>query len=159
MSKALTAGFVPMAVTSCTQDIYDAFLDDSVGKAFFHAHTYSANPIACSVAIAGIELLKSKTIQNNIHRITQSHKDFDARIKNHPKVATTRQKGVIYALDLDIEMDRYGKKRYEIFNHFMKNGVCLRPLGKTIYMLPPYVITEVQLQKVYTTIEELLDSL
>jgi len=56
MSKALTAGFVPMAVTSCTRRIYDAFLDDSVGKAFFHAHTYSANPIACSVAIAGITL-------------------------------------------------------------------------------------------------------
>ncbi len=158
MSKALTAGFVPMAVTSCTQDIYDAFLDDSVGKAFFHAHTYSANPIACSVAIAGIELLKSKTIQDTIHRIIQSHKDFDTKIKDHPKVATTRQKGVIYALDLNIEMDRYGTKRYEIFDHFMKRGVCLRPLGKTIYILPPYVITKEQLSKVYNTIIDLLDS-
>ncbi|MBQ4801711.1 adenosylmethionine--8-amino-7-oxononanoate transaminase [Aquimarina sp. MMG015] len=159
MSKALTAGFVPMAVTSCTQNIYDAFLDDSVGKAFFHAHTYSANPIACSVAIAGIELLKSQEIQNNINTIIKSHQNFDAIIRNHSKVKTTRQKGVIYALDLDIEMDRYGKKRYEIFDHFMKNGVCLRPLGKTIYLLPPYVIKKDQLDKIYDTIISVLNSL
>ncbi|MDH7446105.1 adenosylmethionine--8-amino-7-oxononanoate transaminase [Aquimarina sp. 2201CG14-23] len=159
MSKALTAGFVPMAVTSCTQEVYDAFLDDSVGKAFFHAHTYSANPIACTVAIAGIELLCSEEIQKNIQEIIKSHQDFDAKIKNHPKVKTTRQKGVIYALDLDIEMDRYGKKRYEIFEHFMKHGVCLRPLGKTIYILPPYVITKNQLSKIYESISALLTSL
>ncbi|WP_074406938.1 MULTISPECIES: adenosylmethionine--8-amino-7-oxononanoate transaminase [Aquimarina] len=158
MSKSLTAGFVPMAVTSCTQEIYDAFLDDSIGKAFFHAHTYSANPIACSVALAAIELLESEEIQNSINRITMSHKDFDTKIKNHPKVKRTRQTGVIYALDLDIEMDRYGKKRYEIFDHFMKNGVALRPLGSTVYVLPPYVITQEQLQKVYATIVELLES-
>ncbi len=158
MSKSLTAGFVPMAVTSCTQEIYDAFLDDSIGKAFFHAHTYSANPIACSVALAAIELLESEEIQNSINRITMSHKDFDAKIKNHPKIKRTRQAGVIYALDLDIEMDRYGKKRYEIFDHFMKNGVALRPLGSTVYVLPPYVITQEQLQKVYATIIELLEN-
>lgn len=158
MSKSLTAGFVPMAVTSCTQEIYDAFLDDSIGKAFFHAHTYSANPIACSVALAAIELLQSEEIQNSINRITMSHKDFDAKIKNHPKIKRTRQTGVIYALDLDIEMDRYGKKRYEIFDHFMKNGVALRPLGSTVYVLPPYVITQEQLQKVYDTIVELLEN-
>ncbi|AXT52238.1 adenosylmethionine--8-amino-7-oxononanoate transaminase [Aquimarina sp. BL5] len=159
MSKALTAGFVPMAVTSCTQEIYNAFLDDSIGKAFFHAHTYSANPIACSVAIAGIELLGSEEIQKNIKTIIKSHTDFDAKIKNHPKIKTTRQKGVIYALDLDIEMDRYGKKRYEIFDHFMQHGVCLRPLGKTIYILPPYVITKDQLNKIYDTILMLLSNL
>ncbi|WP_299435204.1 adenosylmethionine--8-amino-7-oxononanoate transaminase [uncultured Aquimarina sp.] len=159
MSKALTAGFVPMAITSCTQEIYDAFLDDSVGKAFFHAHTYSANPIACSVAIAGIELLASEEIQKNIETIIKSHKEFDSKIKKHPKIKTTRQQGVIYALDLNIEMDRYGKKRYEIFNHFMEHGVCLRPLGKTIYILPPYVITKDQLNKIYDAILVLLSSL
>ncbi len=159
MSKALTAGFVPMAVTSCTQEIYDAFLDDSVGKAFFHAHTYSANPIACSVALAGIELLNTDEIQNSIQRIIKSHQEFNEKIKKHSKVKITRQKGVIFALDLNIEMDRYGKKRYEIFDHFMKQGVFLRPLGNTIYILAPYVITKIQLEKIYDTILTLLDTL
>ncbi len=159
MSKSLTAGFVPMAVTSCTQNIYDAFLDDSVGKAFFHAHTYSANPIACSVALAGIELLLSQEYQDHIKRITSAHQEFNDRIKNHSKVKSTRQKGVIFALDLNIEMDRYGKKRYEIFDHFMQRGIFLRPLGSTIYILAPYIINTNQLDSVYDAILELLEEL
>ena len=156
LSKSLTAGLVPMAITSCTQKVYDAFLSDDIGKGFFHGHTYSANPIACTAALAGIELLQSEEIQQNITRITNSHTDFDARIKSHPKVKETRQLGVIYALDLNVEMDRYGDLRYKLFNFFMENGVCLRPLGNTIYILAPYVITDAQLQKVYQTIEESL---
>ncbi len=157
MSKSLTAGFVPMAVTSCTQDIYEAFYDDSVGKAFFHAHTYSANPIACAAALAGLELFHSESIQNNIQRIIKSHQDFNTQVKNHPKVKKTRQKGVIYAIELAIDMDRYGKKRYEIFTHFMEKGVFLRPLGNTVYILPPFVINIEQLQHIYNTILELLE--
>ncbi|WP_378186239.1 adenosylmethionine--8-amino-7-oxononanoate transaminase [Aquimarina sp. W85] len=159
LSKALTAGFVPMAITSCTQAIYDAFLDNSIGKAFFHAHTYSANPIACSVALAGITLLQSPEIQKSITRIITNHHKFDKNIKTHPKVRSTRQMGIIYALDLEIEMDRYGKQRYEIFNHFMNQGIALRPLGNTIYILPPYITTDEQLNKIYTSILELLERL
>ena len=158
LSKSLTAGLVPMAITSCTQKVYDAFLSDELGKGFFHGHTYSANPTACTAALAGIELLNSDEIQNNIQRITKSHQEFDERIKNHPKVKETRQLGVIYALDLNVEMERYGDLRYQLFNFFMENGVCLRPLGNTIYILAPYVITDKQLQKVYIVIEKALNS-
>ena len=157
LSKSLTAGLVPMAITSCTQKVYDAFLSNELGKGFFHGHTYSANPTACTAALAGIELLNSDEIQNNIQRIIKSHLEFDERIKNHPKVKETRQLGVIYALDLNIEMERYGDLRYQLFNFFMENGVCLRPLGNTIYILAPYVITDKQLQKVYSIIEKALN--
>lgn len=157
LSKSLTAGLVPMAITSCTQKVYDAFLSDELGKGFFHGHTYSANPTACTAALAGIELLNSDEIQNNIQRIIKSHQEFNERIKNHPKVKETRQLGVIYALDLNVEMERYGDLRYQLFNFFMENGVCLRPLGNTIYILAPYVITDKQLQKVYSIIEKALN--
>ena len=153
MSKALTAGFVPMAITSCAQHIYDAFYSNENAKAFFHAHTYSANPIACSAALAGLELLQSEEIQEKISIIIESHKEFDLKIKSHPKVKATRQCGVIYALDLNVEMERYGDMRYKLFNFFMENGVFIRPLGSTIYIQPPYVITKKQLQKIYNTIE------
>ena len=156
LSKALTAGLLPMAITSCTQDVYDAFYSDDISKGLFHGHTYSANPLACTVAIAGIELLKSKEIQNNIQRVINSHKDFNNRIKNHPKVKSTRQTGIIFALDLNIEMERYGNLRDKLFSFFMSNGVFLRPLGNTIYILAPYVISEKQLEKVYKTIEDVL---
>ena len=156
LSKALTAGLLPMAITSCTQDVYDAFYSDDISKGLFHGHTYSANPLACTVAIAGIELLKSKDIQDNIQRVINSHKDFNNRIKNHPKVKSTRQTGIIFALDLNIEMERYGNLRDKLFSFFMSNGVFLRPLGNTIYILAPYVISEKQLEKVYKTIEDVL---
>lgn len=158
LSKSLTAGLVPMGITSCTQKVYDTFLGDELTKGFFHGHTYSANPIACTAALAGIELLQTPEIQDNIKRIIKQHKAFDQHIKNHPKVKETRHLGVIYALDLNIEMERYGNLRNRLFDFFMKNGVCLRPLGNTIYILAPFTITKVQLEKIYDTIKEALDT-
>lgn len=157
MSKALTAGLVPMSITSCSQKIFDAFYSDDIGKGLFHCHTYSANPIACAAALAGLELLQSVEIQNNISRITAKHKAFGEHIKTHSKVKSIRQQGIIFALDLNVEMERYGDLRYKLFNFFMENGVFLRPLGETIYIQAPYTITNVQLDKIYTVIENALE--
>ena len=145
-----------MAITSCSQEIYEAFYSDDISKGLFHGHTYSANPLACTAALASIELLQSEEMQNNIQRIIASHQTFNQHIKNHPKIKATRQTGVIFALDLNIEMARYGNLRDKLFHFFMNNGVFLRPLGNTIYIQAPYVITKEQLEKVYKTIEEAL---
>tara|TARA_R110002050_G_scaffold125594_2_gene245342 strand:- start:3988 stop:5184 length:1197 start_codon:yes stop_codon:yes gene_type:complete len=158
MSKALTAGMLPMAVTSCTQEVYDAFYSDDIAKGLFHGHTYTANPLACAAALAGIELLTSDGIQKNIGKIIQWHQGFDAEIKDHPKIAATRQTGIIYALDLNITMERYGNVRDKLFKHFMDSGVFLRPLGNTIYILAPYITTREQMQKIYNSIKEVLNS-
>lgn len=157
MAKSLTGGLVPMAITSCTQNVYDAFLSEDLVKGFFHGHTYSANPIACTAALAGIELLQSDEIKEKIKRLIASHQQFDKHIKEHPKVKETRQLGVIYALDINVNMERYGSLRDKLFEFFMNKGVFLRPLGNTIYMLTPYIITDEQLEKVYNTIEEALE--
>ncbi|MDO6674254.1 adenosylmethionine--8-amino-7-oxononanoate transaminase [Tenacibaculum sp. 1_MG-2023] len=159
LSKALTAGLVPMSITSCTEEIYRAFLDNDIAKGFFHCHTYSANPIACSAALASIELLQTKEIQDNIQFIENSNISFSEKIENHPKVNTTRCKGVILAIDLNTNAGRYGTLRDQLLKSFMDEGVFLRPLGNTIYIQPPYVITKEQLEKTYTTIEKVLDSL
>lgn len=157
MSKALTAGMLPMAVTSCTQKVYDAFYSDDIAKGLFHGHTYTANPLACAAALAGIELLTSEEIQKNIGRIIEWHQEFDAEIKDHPKVAATRQTGIIYALDLDVVMERYGNVRDKLFQHFMGSGVFLRPLGNTIYISAPYIITKDQMQRIYDSIRDVLE--
>ena len=159
LSKALTGGLVPMAITSCTQKIYDAFLSNDIAKGYFHCHTYSANPIGCAAAIASIDLLTSEEIQKNIQRISTSHIAFSEKIKTHAKVKSTRSIGVIFALDLDTNMERYGTLRDLLLSSFMKEGVFLRPLGNTIYIQVPYVITNEQLEKIYTTIEKILDTL
>jgi adenosylmethionine-8-amino-7-oxononanoate aminotransferase len=156
LSKALTGGLVPLAITSCTEKIYEAFLSNEMAKGFFHCHTYSGNPIACSAAIAAIELLQSDEIQQNIKEISKAHIVFKNHILKHPKVKTARSQGVIFALDLDTKMERYGNLRDKLLKFFMDRGVFLRPLGNTIYIQVPYVISKKQLQKVYDTIEQSL---
>lgn len=157
LSKALTAGMFPLSVTSCTQNIFDAFLDNQVSKGFFHAHTYTAHPVGCAAALAALKLLQSKKIKEQQKRIALAHKAFAAHIAQHPKVKNVRVKGVILAIDLDVKMARYGSLRDHLYQFFMQKGVNLRPLGNTVYTLPPFVITQKQLQTIYQTIEQALD--
>lgn len=158
LSKALTAGMFPLSITSCSQKVFDAFLSEDVAKGFFHAHTYSAHPLGCAAAIAGLELLNSEEILERRTYIEKEHRKFIASIKNHPKVREARSKGVILAVDLNLDTNRYGKLRDKLYQFFMGQGVNLRPLGNTIYVLPPYVITNNQLRKVYDSIRLALET-
>ena len=159
LSKALTGGTIPMALTTFTQELFDGFLATDVNKALFHGHTFTANPTGCAAALASIELLQSDAMQTNIQRINKSHLDFEQKIKSHPKIKTTRVLGVIFALEIktDSQESYYGDLRNKLYDFFIKNGIILRPVGNIIYVLPPYIITENQLQKVYQTIEKSLE--
>ena len=157
LSKALTAGMFPLSITSCTQEIFEGFLSEEVHKGFFHAHTFSAHPVGCAAAIAGIEVLQTEEITKSRERINAAHTAFAQTVKAHHKVNNVRVKGVVIAIDLTIEMARYGNLRDELYQFFMQRGVALRPLGNTIYVLPPYVITDKELAKVYSAIQEALD--
>ena len=160
MAKSLTGGIVPMGITSCTEQVYDAFLYKEKEKAFNHAHTYSANPIGCAAALESIKLLKSNEIQKSITRISNKHQEFGNKIKHHPKVESIRQLGIIFALDLKAEnASRYGNIRDLWFEFFMKHGIFLRPLGKTIYILAPFVISDRELSKIHNAIENGLNTI
>lgn len=160
LSKALTGGTIPMAITTFTREIFDVFYDDDINKALFHGHTFTANPTGCAAALASLELLQTDEMQSNIHRVNMRHLDFQEQIKNHPKVATTRVLGVIFALEIKTKSSEsyYGKLRNELYDFFIKNGVILRPIGNIVYILPPYVITDEQLQKVYQVVEKALET-
>nr|WP_246865736.1 adenosylmethionine--8-amino-7-oxononanoate transaminase [Croceivirga thetidis] len=158
LSKALTAGMFPLSITSCAEHLFEAFLSDEVSKGFFHAHTFSAHPIGCAAALAGLDLLNSEEILQRRSAIANAHINFVHQVIDHPKVKDARSKGVILAIDLDITISRYGKTRDELYQFFMKRGVNLRPLGNAIYVLPPYVITDSELNKIYNAILELLEA-
>lgn len=159
LSKALTGGTIPMAITTFSQEIFEGFYDDDTNKALFHGHTFTANPTGCAAALASISLLENQEMQVNIQRINQSHLEFENKIKNHPKVKTTRVLGVIFALEIKTESQEsyYGTMRNKLYNFFIERGIILRPVGNIIYILPPYIITKNQLQKVYATIEKALE--
>jgi len=159
LSKALTGGTIPMAITTFTQDIFEAFYDEDINKALFHGHTFTANPTGCAAALASLELLQTPEIQANLVRVNASHLNFQGRIRNHSKVKTTRVLGVIFALEIKTEDDfsYYGTLRNKLYDFFIENGVILRPVGNIIYILPPYIISDNQLQRIYQVVEEALE--
>ena len=159
LSKAFTGGTIPMAVTTFTQEIFDGFYDDDVNKALFHGHTFTANPTGCAAALASISLLQTHEMQADIQRVSQQHLKFQVHIKNHPKVKTTRVLGVIFALEIKTETETsyYGDFRNKLYNFFIENGIIMRPVGNIVYILPPYVISNEQLEKVYLTVEKALE--
>nr|WP_315175052.1 adenosylmethionine--8-amino-7-oxononanoate transaminase [uncultured Flavobacterium sp.] len=159
LSKALTGGTIPMAITTFSSVIFEAFYDDDINKALFHGHTFTANPTGCAAALASLELLQTNEMQANIIRVNKSHLDFQERIKNHPKVTVTRVLGVIFALEIKTETaaSYYGGLRNKLYNFFIENGVILRPVGNIVYILPPYIISEEQLEKVYQVVENALE--
>jgi adenosylmethionine-8-amino-7-oxononanoate aminotransferase len=159
LSKALTGGTIPMAITTFTQDLFDAFYDEDINKALFHGHTFTANPTGCAAALASLTLLKTDEMQHNLVRINKSHLDFKKRVQNHPMVTATRVLGVIFALEIKTETSAsyYGTLRNRLYDYFIENGIILRPVGNIVYILPPYVITDAQLQKVYEVVESALE--
>jgi adenosylmethionine-8-amino-7-oxononanoate aminotransferase len=159
LSKALTGGTIPMAITTFTQDIFEAFYDEDINKALFHGHTFTANPTGCAAALASLSLLQTQEMQDNIVRVNKRHLEFQKHIESHPKVTTARVLGVIFALEIQTESSAsyYGTLRNKLYNFFIENGIILRPVGNIVYILPPYIITDEQLQKVYEVVEKALE--
>lgn len=151
LSKALTGGTIPMAITTFTNPVFEAFYSDDINKALFHGHTFTANPTGCAAAIASIKLLQTSEMQQNLNRINNSHLQFAAKIADHPRVTTVRVRGVILALQISTGESEsyYGDFRNKLYAFFVENGVILRPVGNIVYVLPPYIISDLQLAKVY----------
>lgn len=160
-SKGLTGGTMAFGLTTCTTDIYNAFLSDDKMKTLFHGHSYTANPIACAAALASLDLFLDPATQQNIDRITQRHTDFAHKIKGHRSIKTTRQTGTILALEWETgdNTSYFSGLRDKLYNYFLAKGIILRPLGNVIYILPPYCITDNQLYYIYQTIEQALDEI
>jgi adenosylmethionine-8-amino-7-oxononanoate aminotransferase len=160
LSKALTGGTIPMAITTFTQELYDGFYDDDVNKALFHGHTFTANPTGCAAALASLDLLQQQEMQENIVRINARHLAFKAKVEKHPKVKTARVLGVIFALEIEREGESYyGSFRNRLYDFFIANGVIMRPVGNIVYILPPYIISDEYLEKIYEIIEEAIEKI
>ncbi|WP_027379328.1 adenosylmethionine--8-amino-7-oxononanoate transaminase [Chryseobacterium daeguense] len=157
-SKGLTGGTMPMGITTCSNEIFNAFLSDDKYKTLFHGHSFTANPLACTAALASMELLLKPETLENIAKISQKHSDFSETLKQHPQVENVRQCGTILAWDFKTEQQTsyfndIGKK---VYNEFLKRGIIMRPLGNVMYLVPPYCITFSELDFIYKNILEVL---
>lgn len=161
VSKGITGGTLPLGVTACTATVTKAFASTDLLKTFFHGHSYTANPLACAAANASFGLLTSASCQDSIARIVQRHQDFASHIKGHTRVKHVRTLGTILALEIvTAEGTAYENTlRTRIYPYFLERNILLRPLGNVIYVLPPYVISDDELQIVYNAIEDFLNLL
>jgi len=156
LSKGLTGGTMALGVTACAQFIYDAFYNDDKMKAFYHGHSYTANPLACTAALASLDLVEKEGFIDSINIIQSQHQKFAETIKQVPHFENIRQRGTIIAFDLktDSETNYFNSSRDILYRYFIERGILLRPLGNTVYLMPPYCITAEQLQLVYASILE-----
>ena len=153
LSKGLSGGTLPISLTTCNQDIYNAFLGNDMSTAFLHGHSYTGNPIGCASAIASLDLLESNECQENISRVQQMHASFAEKLQKHELIEDIRQEGTILAIELKAEQSGYNSSiKEDLYKHFISQGVLLRPLGNVIYILPPYCISDKELKQVYKSI-------
>ncbi len=161
LSKALTGGTMPLSLTTCKEFIHEAFVSDDKSKTFLHGHSYTGNPTACSAALASLDLMEEPAFKSNIERVNQQHQIFAAKLESNPIVKNVRLTGTILAFDIQTEEgDSYFNNiRDVLYDSFIEQKVLLRPLGNTVYVLPPYIITNEQLTKVYEVIISTLNIL
>ncbi|RZA03280.1 MAG: adenosylmethionine--8-amino-7-oxononanoate transaminase [Sphingobacteriaceae bacterium] len=160
-SKGLTGGTMALGLTTCIQQIYDAFLSDDKLKTLFHGHSFTANPVACASALASLDIFEKAETLENIKRIEEKHSEFALRVKNHPKLKEVRQTGTIIALEwnTDSNTSYFSNLRDKLYLYFLEAGIILRPLGNIIYILPPYCITNADLDYIYNKIEQSLEEI
>jgi len=155
VSKGLTGGYMPMAITITTDQIYDAFYADySEGKAFMHSHTYSGNPLGCSAALAVQELLREDHILKKAAvRAEYLHNKLNETLLDHPHIGEIRHIGLVNAMELvsnkHTKEDYDSKLRmgYQIYKNALEKGLILRPLGNVLYFNPPLIINEEEIDK------------
>ena len=157
LAKSLTGGFIPLATTVFSEEIHQEFVDLNFEKTFLHGHTFTANPVACSVALSSIELFEKDNTFSNIKSMSKMHKKFLNEISKNPNVSKIRNLGTIAAFDYDKIGKNYGSHgSLEIKQQFLDKGLLLRPLGNTIYLMPPYCIKKENLEQSYEKIIEIL---
>ncbi|WP_435531826.1 adenosylmethionine--8-amino-7-oxononanoate transaminase [Spirosoma liriopis] len=161
LSKGLTGGTMALGVTTCTQAIYDAFLSSDKSKTLFHGHSFTANPVACTAALASMDLLLLDETQASIERIAAHHAAFSQRLRTYSTVANVRQRGTLLAFDLQVgeQTSYFNSIRDRAYHFLLERGVLMRPLGNVLYLMPPYCTTDEQLAYTYAQIEALLTSL
>lgn len=154
LSKGLTSGYLPLAAVLTTDTVYEAFYDDYTKlNAFLHSHTYTGNPLACTAALASLELLTESTVLTDNQRLAQCLADSTSHLSEHPHVAEVRQTGMILAIELvqdkatKTPFDWRERRGLRIYEYALSQRALIRPLGNVVYFMPPYTISPEQIQR------------
>ncbi|MGE0080636.1 MAG: adenosylmethionine--8-amino-7-oxononanoate transaminase [Thiohalomonadaceae bacterium] len=162
LSKGLTGGYLPLSVVLTTDEVYQAFYCDyeNIGAAFLHSHSYTGNALACTAALATLDIFAQDDVIARNRELARVMGEATAHLADHPHVAEVRQRGMILAVEM--VRDKATREPYpwqerrglRIYQHALARGALLRPLGNVSYLMPPYVITEEQIRFLAQVMEE-----
>jgi adenosylmethionine-8-amino-7-oxononanoate aminotransferase len=143
ISKGITGGYLPLSIVMTTDDIYRAFYADETARGFLHSHSYTGNPLACRAALATLDIFEQDDVLNAnrdkaamLNRIAQP-------LQNHRAVRNFRNTGMIWAFEVDASHADFAHRCFALG---LQNELLLRPMGNTVYFMPPYVIGEEEMQ-------------
>ncbi len=161
LSKGLTGGYLPLSVVLTRDDVYQAFYDDyATLRAFLHSHSYTGNPLGCAAALATLQIFREQDVLVSNRRLARCMADAVADLDGHPNVGEVRQHGMILAIEM--VRDKESRSPYpwqerrglNVYRHGLENGILLRPLGNVVYFMPPYVITEDEIDRMAAVARE-----
>ena len=160
LSKGLTGGTLPLGVTACTKEIHEAYVSDDKLKTFFHGHSFTANPLSCTAALASLDLFEKEKTMDKVERISQWHMEFRDLLMNSSiagSIRNYRHLGTIVAFEWEDPNSTYlNSTSATVTSRMLEQGVFLRPLGNTVYMMPVYCSDRAEIKRIY---EALISSL
>ncbi len=163
LSKGLTAGYLPMGVTAATESVYDAFLSEDRQKTFFHGHSYTANPLACAVGIASLDIFRDENVLGRIARLEGQLREGFELLRDLPRVGDVRVIGGVGVVELTSKLASYQGGGYfdqvgpKLARAFLERNILIRPLGNVVYFMPPYVISDQETAQALDTIRTVLE--
>jgi adenosylmethionine---8-amino-7-oxononanoate aminotransferase len=154
LSKGLTGGAVPLAVTMATEPIFEAHRSPDRSRMFFHSSSYTANPIACAAAAANLAIWRDEPVLERIAGLAERQLSRLAMLTGHPRITGARQLGTVTAFELGSAQGYLSDLAPRLLAFFRDRDLLLRPLGNTVYVMPPYCIDDEDLERIYNAVEE-----
>ncbi|MBL8429985.1 MAG: adenosylmethionine--8-amino-7-oxononanoate transaminase [Dechloromonas sp.] len=139
LSKGISGGYLPLSIVLTSDTIYNAFLDDSVARAFLHSHSYTGNPLACRAALATLDIFQSDDVLTVNRKKAKKIESALAPLADHPQVKHLRQRGMIAAFDVETDDPHFSRKFYRAA---LEREALIRPIGNTVYLMPPYIVSD-----------------
>ncbi|WP_310493512.1 adenosylmethionine--8-amino-7-oxononanoate transaminase [Dechloromonas sp.] len=153
LSKGISGGYLPLSIVLSSDTIYNAFLDDSVARAFLHSHSYTGNPLACRAALATLDIFQSDDVLTVNRKKAQKIESALAPLADHPQVKHLRQRGMIAAFDVETADPHFSRKFYRAA---LEREALIRPIGNTVYLMPPYIVSDEEIGHLGKVISESL---
>lgn len=158
LSKGISGGYLPLSLCMTTDQIYRAFYQDQMQQGFLHSHSYTGNPLACAAALACLEIFETENVIEKNVVTSQKLANAFAWAKSDPRIEHWRQQGMILAFDVkQSALKNSNPFSKEMFASCLKEGVLIRPIGNTIYVMPPYVLSADEIEQMGQSIQRALN--